>query len=159
MSLSPFATADLFDRRVDRPMSTASVKDMRRSSAIHGKVSESNRKVGVLAPQTFGERVAAFLRLQHPVKTAQQVEALSSAGGRPPISADTVSKWLEGASAPAGPFFLRLVQIYGAELVLFVDPDATPHSLRDAARSEREERLRRESARIQAEIDGLWSKP
>lgn len=158
MSASPIATADLFDQR-SSPMQPASVTDMRRSSGFERRVGVSNRKVGVLEAQTFGQRVAAFLRERHPVKTAACVEADSRVGNRTTISAATVSKWLAGESSPAGPFYQRLIEMYGAELVEFVSPGASPASLRDAARISRQARLEREAARIQAELNDLWSAP
>lgn len=159
MSGSPFATADLFDRPAPSPMPQASVRNMRRSSGIDRKVSVLDRKVGVLLPQTFGGRVAAFLRWLHPDKTAANVEADSILGREVTIDAATVSKWLDGSASPSGPNYQRLIEMYGAQLVVAVSPEASPATLQDAARLERQARLEREAARIQAEIAGLWSAP
>jgi len=124
------------------PMHTASGKSMRTSeSAV--------RKIGVLEPQVFGARIAGFLRSIHPMKTAANVEAETR------ISSRTVSKWLEGASSPAGNAYHRLIEVYGPELFVFVNPDASPASLREAALMCRQARLERQVEEKQREIAAL----
>jgi hypothetical protein len=109
------------------------------------------RKIGVLEPQVFGARIAGFLRSIHPLKTAACVEAETR------ISSRTVAKWLEGASSPAGNAYHRLIEVYGPELFVFVNPDASPASLREAALMCRQARLERQVEEKQREIAELRS--
>ena len=111
------------------------------------KSGEVLRSIGVLEPQIFGSRIAEFLRGIHPVKTALSVEAETR------ISSKTVGKWLEGASSPSGNAYHRLIEVYGPELFVFVSPDASPASLRDAARICRQARLERQAAVIRQQLD------
>lgn len=115
---------------------------MRRSETIL-------RNIGVLEPQVFGARIAGFLRSIHPQKTAACVAAETK------ISSRTVSKWLEGASSPAGNAYHRLIEVYGPELFVFVNPDASPASLREAALLCRQARLERQVEEKQREIAEL----
>lgn len=124
------------------PMFTASGKTMRTSESVV-------RKIGVLEPQVFGARIAGFLRTIHPQKTAICVEAETR------ISSRTVSKWLEGASSPAGNAYHRLIEVYGPELFVFVNPDASPASLREAALMCRQARLEHQLEEKQREIAAL----
>ncbi|MGU3664435.1 hypothetical protein ACLBX9_09655 [Methylobacterium sp. A49B] len=122
-------------------MSQASRKSMRRSQA-------AVRKVGVIEPQIFAQRIAAFLRLIHPQKTAACVEADTR------IPAKTVSKWLEGASSPAGKAYHQLLAVYGMELFYYVDPDASTAEVREAARICQQARLERQNAELQRRLAG-----
>lgn len=123
-------------------MHTASGEPMRKSESVL-------RKIGVLEPQVFGGRIAEFLRRIHPSKTAANVEAETR------ISSRTISKWLEGASSPSGNAYHRLIQIYGPELFVFVEPDASPSSLREAARICRQARLERQAAMIHQQLSDV----
>ena len=116
---------------------------MRRSGGIF-------RNIGVIEPQTFGARIAAFLRSIHPLKTAGAVEADTR------IPAKTVEKWLAGWSSPSGNTYHRLIEVYGPELFVFVNPDASPASLQEAARVCRQARLERQAATIQQQLLDLW---
>lgn len=107
------------------------------------------RKIGVLEPQIFGERIAEFLRGIHPTKTAACVEAETQ------ISSKTVGKWLEGASSPSGNAYHRLIEVYGPELFVFVSPDASPASLREAARICRAARLERQASTIRQQLSDV----
>ena len=117
---------------------------MRRSERIF-------RRLGVLDPQIFGARIAEFLRTIHPQKTAPSVEAETY------ISAKTVEKWLSGTSSPSGNTYHRLIEVYGPELFVFIDPDASPASLQEAARICRQARLERQAAKIEQQLRDLWS--
>ena len=110
------------------------------------KSGEVLRTIGVLEPQIFGSRIAEFLRGIHPIKTALSVEAETR------ISAKTVGKWLEGASSPSGNAYHRLIEVYGPELFVFVSPDASPESLRDAARICQQARLERQASVIRQQL-------
>lgn len=113
------------------------------------KSGEIFRKVEVIDTQVFGERVAEFLRGEHPAKTAASVEAETG------ISAKTVEKWLAGASAPSGAAYHRLIKTYGPELFVFVSPDASPRSLKEAARLSRQDRLERQAASIRQQLTAM----
>ena len=126
------------------PMQSSSGNGMRKSGV-------NLRKIGVLEPQIFGERVAEFLRSIHTSKTALCVEADTQ------ISAKTIGKWLEGASSPGGNAYHRLIEIYGPELFVFVSPDASPASLREAARICRQARLERQAAAIRQQLADVWN--
>lgn len=138
------ASSSMPASRAPSSMFTASEKGMRKSEVVL-------RKVGVLHPHVFGERIAEFLRGIHPVKTALNVEADTG------ISNKTVSKWLEGASSPSGAAYHLLMGIYGPELFVFVDPDASPASLREAARVCAQTRMERQVEALQGKISSLWS--
>ncbi|WP_238310225.1 hypothetical protein [Methylobacterium organophilum] len=96
--------------------------------------------------QVFGERIAAFLRAEHPSKTALSVE------GHTGISAKTVEKWLQGASAPSGAAYHQLIKVYGPELFVYVSPDASSEVLKNAARISRQHRLEQRAATIRQQL-------
>ncbi|MCJ2104721.1 hypothetical protein MKK70_04880 [Methylobacterium sp. E-041] len=100
--------------------------------------------------QIFGARIAEFLRAIHPQKAALGVEADTG------ISAKTVEKWLAGNSSPSGNTYHRLIEVYGPELFVFVNPDASPASLQEAARVCRQARLERQAATIRQQLSDLW---
>lgn len=115
------------------------------------KSGEALRSFGETVPQVFAGRVAAFLRMIHPLKTAACVEADTS--GR--IPAKTVSKWLEGAASPNGQNYNELLALpYGAELFVYVNPDASSSEMREVARLQHQARLERENAELRARLSG-----
>ena len=57
------------------------------------------------------EGLAAFLRRQHPTKTAQCVAALTG------LPADSVKKWINGEVQPSGRAMLAMVCAYGPEFI------------------------------------------
>lgn len=140
MTASLFPTGPL-GRSTSMP--TASRKPVRRSEGVF-------RNLGVLEPQIFGARIAEFLRTIHPQKTAACIEADTQ------ISAKTVEKWLSGTSSPSGNTYHRLIEVYGPELFVFVNPDASPASLQEAARVCRQSRLERQAAKIRQQLAELW---
>jgi DNA-binding phage protein len=140
MTASLFPTGPL-GRSTSMP--TASRKPVRRSEGVF-------RNLGVLEPQIFGARIAEFLRTIHPQKTATCIEAETQ------ISAKTVEKWLSGNSSPSGNTYHRLIEVYGPELFVFVNPDASPASLQEAARVCRQARLERQAAKIRQQLVELW---
>lgn len=117
---------------------------MRKSGAIL-------RRVGVLDPQTFAARIADFLRSIYPQKTAQCVAADTD------LSPKTVAKWLEGAASPKGNAYHSLIGAYGPEIFVFVDPEGSPESLREAARQCAQARLERQRDALERSIADLWS--
>lgn len=92
-----------------------------------------------------GERVSAFLRARHPVKTAEMVEA--ETGGRVPAA--TVKRWLSGASAPSLRAGLALVVAYGPDFLAAALVES-PGWLSSAHRAERLAALTQERARLDA---------
>ena len=144
MSATPFTSPGLLTR--GSSMQSASRGAVRKSEVIF-------RNFGVIAPQIFGARIAEFLRAINPVKTAPSVEAETG------ISAKTVEKWLSGTSSPSGNTYHRLIEVYGPEPFVFVDPDASPASLQEAARICRQARLERQAATIQQQLRDLWGAP
>ncbi|MBM3578779.1 MAG: hypothetical protein FJX40_14260 [Alphaproteobacteria bacterium] len=60
----------------------------------------------------FAKNVVAFLKAKHPRRTAFNVAKETGCGG------NQIAKWLEGSSAPGGPALLRLIEVYGPEILL-----------------------------------------
>lgn len=90
----------------------------------------------------------AFLRRQHPVKTADNVAADSG------VPAGTVQKWLDRGSAPSVVHFARLVSAYGPDFLAtaFASP---PAWLSQAVRDERAATLKAEIAAREAMLARL----
>lgn len=135
MSSASFSSACL-------PMHTASEKDMRLYGQRRAKVSQVDGR-------TLAERVAAFLRGQHPTKTAQCVEAETE------ISANTVRKWLEQGNAPSGPAYDALVRRYGAPFLCAVHPEARGSWFDGVARQEHQAQLEQQAAIIRQQLSDL----
>jgi hypothetical protein len=133
-------TAD-FDMR---PMCTSSGERMKKSSISAGKFSNSLGDLSDIAR----DRLCAFLRRRHPVKTVDSVEA--DTRGR--VKAATVRKWIDGASAPSFTAMCVLIECYGAELLVDVVVNA-PQSIRDAANAERDMRYERRLAELRSEFN------
>lgn len=74
--------------------------------------------------------VAAFLRLHHPVATANNVCARSG------ISASTVDKWLRGLSAPSPDHLATLTAAYGPDFLASAFPGAAPWLEQEATKRE-----------------------
>lgn len=109
---------------------------------------EITGNIGVNDTQACPERVVAFVRQLHPVKTAEHVSADTG------VAADTVRKWLEGVAKPSFIAFSKLILAYGPAFLIAVYPKA-PKWLDDAHRRERLAALEAEQARIRAEIAEL----
>lgn len=93
------------------------------------------------------DRLADFLRGQHPTHTAKQVAA------RAKIPPRTVERWLAGLSAPRLEHFIALLVAYGPALLkAALDDDGIRRMERDGF--DWIERLQRTEAEQQA-IDGL----
>jgi hypothetical protein len=126
------------------PMHTASEKRMKNSSIMIGKFSNSRGDFSTEAR----ERLCAFLRKRHPIKTAESVEAATN--GR--VKAATVRKWLDWLSFPSFMAYCALIECYGAELLVDVVVNA-PQSIRDAANAERDMRYERRLAELRSEFN------
>lgn len=125
-------------------MSQASRKSMRKSG-------EALRSFGVIEPQFFAERVATFLRMMHPQKTADSVAADTG------IPTKTVAKWLQGAAGPTGRYYHQLLGAYGFELYVYVNPDASSAEMREAARIQHQHRLERQNEDLRRRLAGQLS--
>lgn len=121
------------------PMHTASGKDMGKSGQEQGKFGRSHAR-------TFAERVAAFLRAQHPLKTPQCVEAETG------IPAGTVRKWLEQGNIPSGEAMLALSKRYEAPFLCAAYPDDEDAWFFEVARQQEQARLEAQAATIRQQL-------
>ena len=107
--------------------------------------SQNRRHLSVVKPTDVAEATCAFLRRQHPAKTAEAVAA-DLAPFR--IKAGTIGKMLERRSAPSARTLLALTCAYGPEFLAEVLP--TPPAWLDASwRAQRQEAFIREAAALQ----------
>jgi hypothetical protein len=103
----------------------------------------------VTHPKDLVERVATFLRAQHPSKTADCVAANTG------CSRGQVLKWLELSSAPGGWAMVRLTKAYGPGFLAAVMGELAPDWLDDARRAERLRELEVERERVDRELRAL----
>lgn len=113
---------------------------------------QSSPKFGQLSPKSgqlsAGERLAAYLRRVHPVKTPEAVETATDGA----VSADLVRKILARQSAPSFTTFAALILAYGPDLLAATLPDC-PRWLDRVQRAERRASLQAEIERLEAELD------
>ena len=121
------------------PMHTASGKGMVTSGQKSGTC-------GRIRARTFAERVADFLRAQHPQKTAQSVQAATG------LSAATVRKWLEQGNTPSGEAMLALSKSYGPELLCAAYPEDQDAWFFEVARQQEQARLEAQAATIRQQL-------
>lgn len=95
---------------------------------------------------TDAERVCAFLRAKHPVKTAANVSADTG------IAAKTVEKWLERTSSPSWPHGLLLVTAYGPEFLCAVMKHP-PGWMTEDGRAERRARVTAQMAALARQLE------
>lgn len=114
-----------------------------------GMTGQGCAKVSQVDGRTLAERVSAFLRSQHPQKTAQCVEFETA------ISAHTVRKWLDQGNAPSGPAYDALVRRYGAPFLCAVHPEHADAWFADLERQQRQARLERKALALLRQIDDL----
>lgn len=122
------------------------------SENVVRKSGQDRTKIGQVEARTLAERVAAFLRSEHPLKTAQCVEAETD------ISAHTVRKWLEQGNAPSGPAYDALVRRYGAAFLCAVHPEARGSWFDGVARMERQAELEARAATIRKQLQEVRSR-
>ncbi len=99
-----------------------------------------------------GERVVAFLRARHPVKTADHVAARAN------IRLNTVKTWLQRGSAPDADGYTALWLAYGPEFLvaaLGLPPSRLPAWLKKALRDQRAAELKAEIAVLEAKLAGV----
>lgn len=119
------------------------------SGTSMGKTGQVRRKVSQVDGRTLAEHVCAFLRAQHPVKTAQCVEAETG------ISAHTVRKWLDQGNAPSGPAYDALVRRYGAPFLCSVHPETRDAWFAHVARMQEQERLEAKARQIRQRLTDM----
>lgn len=114
-----------------------------------GKTGQVRRKISQVDGRTLAEHVCTFLREQHPVKTAQCVEAETG------ISAHTVRKWLDQGNAPSGPAYDALVRRYGASFLCSVHPETRDAWFAHVARMQEQERLEAHVRQMKQQLAAL----
>lgn len=73
-----------------------------------------NSLFGVCSGPELRERVTSFLRKRYPVKAAENVAADAS------LPVGTVQKWFARETCPNGPALVRLIFVYGPNLLAAV---------------------------------------
>ncbi len=84
----------------------------------------------------LADRLADFLRTQHPSNTAKEVARKADVPSR------TVEHWLAGLSSPRLPHFLKLLHAYGPALLKAAMDDASLKDMRKEEGFDWVERLR-----------------
>ncbi len=95
------------------------------------------------------ERIIAFLRDQHPLKTAENVAADTG------LSAETVQTWIDRGSAPNVVGMIYLVGAYGPEFLAAAMGDRAPQWLTAAGQDAELARLDAEMAALKARREAL----
>jgi hypothetical protein len=98
---------------------------------------------------SLGERVAAFLRLRHPVKTADNVSADTG------IPVNTVKTWLQRASAPDAEGYTLLWLAYGPDFLAVLADGRAPQWLQQARRDHEAAALKAEIAALKTKLAGV----
>lgn len=110
--------------------------------------SEIHRKVFRKKPTSFGERLAAFLRARHPLKTALLVAADTG------LDAGRIEKWLALKARPDCEAVLILIETYGPSLLLTL-AGAPAHWISAAALAEERAALEAQHAAVAARLNAL----
>ena len=111
-----------------------------------GKSGRSNGRITPSDGRTLGERVASYLRAQHPDKTAIYVAAEIG------VSAETVRKWLEQNSVPNGRVMLALIRRYRMSFIDNVLGEDADGWIAELARQEEQERLEAQASAIRHQL-------
>ena len=111
-----------------------------------GKSGQELGTFGHSDDRTFAERVAHFLRSQHPTKTAQCVSHEIG------LSTGTVRKWLELGCAPNGRAVALLMRRYRGAFLWAVFPDGDDEWFAELAREEELARLEERAATIREQL-------
>lgn len=123
---------------------------MRKASGkTMGKTGQISGTSGQIDARTLAERISAFLRTRHPLKTPQSVEAETG------VPAATVRKWLEQGNAPSGSAYDALVRRYGAPFLCAVHPEESGAWFADVARQQRQDRLEAKADALLRQINDL----
>lgn len=89
-----------------------------------------------------------LFRRRHPIKTADAVAADLGAPAR------TVENWMSGVAAPSLPWFVRIVDVYGPQVLAEIMP-ASCGWLSAAVRCERRAQLEAQQRLIECEMQAL----
>lgn len=95
---------------------------------------------------SLGERVVAFLRRRHPLKTADHVAAATG------IPVNTVKTWLQRASAPDAEGYTALWIAYGPDFLGVLAGGRAPTWLVDLRRAHDAKQLKAEIAALEAKL-------
>lgn len=98
---------------------------------------------------SLGERVSAFLRLRHPLKTADNVAADTG------IPVNTVKTWLQRGSAPDADGYTLLWLAYGPEFLAVLADGRAPQWLLQARRQHEAAALKAEIAALKTKLAGV----
>lgn len=115
---------------------------MRHTPPTSGQMSVAERT-------SAADRVAAFLRRLHPIKTAENVAADTG------LNADTVQKWLDRGSMPSAVGLIYLVGAYGPDFLSACMGDRAPEWLTAAGQDAELARLKAEREALDARIAAL----
>lgn len=116
------------------------------ASKTHAHASAHEFESGIRL--SVGERVCAFLREQHPVKTADNVAADTG------IPFNTIKTWLDRASAPNAEGYTALWMAYGPNFLAAL-ADREPAWLQDVRRAQEAAHLKAEIAALQFKLAGV----
>lgn len=97
---------------------------------------------------SLGERVVAFLRSRHPLKTADNVAADTG------LPLNTVKTWLQRSSAPDAEGYTQLWIAYGPAFLAAL-PDKPPAWLEDIRRTQEAASLKAEIAALEMKLSGV----
>lgn len=98
----------------------------------------------------FARKIVAFLKARYPRKTVFRVAEDTGCRG------EQIAKWLEGACAPGGPALLRLIEVYGPDLLL-ATLETKPQWLIAASNDQQKNRIEQKIAAKKAELSELVS--
>lgn len=121
------------------------------ASLSSGMSSPDAGKVSGEVAADWLERLGAYLRRQHPVKTAEAVAAHC----RGQVTAEQVRKWLALRATPSGVALLWLATCYGPSLLVSLfAPSATSADWATAMQAQRVDELGLRLVALRTELDG-----
>lgn len=113
--------------------------------------SQLSRQRFMTSSTAVGERVTAFLRRRHPVRTIDNVVADLAPWD---IKHATVARMLDRQSSPGTILWLALIWAYGPEFLSEVHP-AKLHWVHSAARAERQREIEAKIDALKAELEAI----
>lgn len=138
----PGSAAQRSQRLAASPMSSSSEITVRHAPVKFGRLSDVDRT-------SVAERIVAFLRSRHPVRTAECVAAETN------LKAETIQKILDRVSMPSGVTLIYLVGAYGPEFLAAAMGDRAPQWLTVAGQDAELARLDAEMAALKARREAL----
>jgi DNA-binding transcriptional regulator YiaG len=136
------------NRSVTRVAQTVATSMSPTSRFALRQYSGKQTQLSVRSSTIVGERIVAFLREQHPVKTIESVSAETG------VSQATIAKWFERASVPGGLAILMLAAAYGPEFLVAAYPKA-PNWLRITHRAHRIDQLTKQQEALSKQLEEL----